>query len=325
MRVGIGLEITQGGRAPGFGAGTVVALDFQRKDFGINGSHVSDPSLLPGWSFTRASVGMASDSAGNVLSFASGQPRSTDLGLLIEPAGTNNFQWSQAFDNVIWSKGAVSITPDAVVAPDGTTTADAMVEDGTTAAHQVFQNCSYVALSTNTVTVYVKPATRTQVYVSFASSYDASNPGAYFNLTGSGSVALTTGTGVPSITLVAGGFYRCSVTATSSTANTSGNFFIAGAVGSSNSYAGNSSTAFYLWQADMQPGSSIASPIRTVGATGTRAIDALTLTYGGSPTTATVLYGTNSSASPSAASPLNLGASSAGAWVGNYIRRVTVQ
>lgn len=49
----------------------------------------SNPAGLPGWSFTRAGAGTALDLAGNVVQFASGVPRITDRGFLVESARTN--------------------------------------------------------------------------------------------------------------------------------------------------------------------------------------------------------------------------------------------
>lgn len=64
-------------------------LDFVNSRFGLNGSYRTDASAIPGWSFARASAGTALDQAGNVVQFASGVPRITDRGLLIEEARTN--------------------------------------------------------------------------------------------------------------------------------------------------------------------------------------------------------------------------------------------
>lgn len=68
---------------------SAASLDFINQNYSINGVSSSLASL-PGWNFQRSSVGTALDSSGNVISFASGQPRITDLGILIEEARTNS-------------------------------------------------------------------------------------------------------------------------------------------------------------------------------------------------------------------------------------------
>lgn len=69
----------------------VALLDFQTGRFQIGASSGSSFLDLPGATFTRASAKTAVDSQGNVISFASGVPAITDLGLLLEEARTNSF------------------------------------------------------------------------------------------------------------------------------------------------------------------------------------------------------------------------------------------
>jgi hypothetical protein len=79
----------------------------------------------PGLTFTRASAGFAETSDGRLVEFASGAPRITDRGVLVEGARTNLALWSQEFDNAAWQKNSsATVTANAVVAPDGTLTAD---------------------------------------------------------------------------------------------------------------------------------------------------------------------------------------------------------
>jgi hypothetical protein len=67
---------------------TTLNLIFTQGVYRASGASYSLANL-PGWSFTRASTGTATNSAGTILSFASGQPRITDLGLLVEESRTN--------------------------------------------------------------------------------------------------------------------------------------------------------------------------------------------------------------------------------------------
>ena len=51
-------------------------------------------------------------------------------GLLIEESRSNAILYSEDFSNGNWAKTGVTIGSNAVVAPDGNTTADNVVEDG---------------------------------------------------------------------------------------------------------------------------------------------------------------------------------------------------
>ena len=54
-----------------------------------SGAQGSSPSALPGYNFTRALAAYGEDTAGNLIQFASGVPRITNKGVLIEEARTN--------------------------------------------------------------------------------------------------------------------------------------------------------------------------------------------------------------------------------------------
>lgn len=73
-----------------FYPGSSLALDFTAQKYQAAGSGLArDPSQLPGWSFSRTGQGYAERSDGTLVPFASGVPRITDKGLLIEEARTN--------------------------------------------------------------------------------------------------------------------------------------------------------------------------------------------------------------------------------------------
>lgn len=94
--------------------------------------------------------------ANNVLRYDHDPITGAPLGALIEAAITNRLLRSQEFDNAAWTKNDVTITADAVVAPDGTTTADTLTENSATATHQVQQSAAISAGQTLTLSVWVK-------------------------------------------------------------------------------------------------------------------------------------------------------------------------
>jgi hypothetical protein len=121
-----------GQTATNFAPGATLALDFQRKVFRSTTQTVSDPSLLTGWSFTRASTKTAFNSSGAVVSFGTGVPAITDLGFLVEEARTNSFlnsaigvtqsvtttaaPWTLSF----WGTGSITLSGGATGTLNGT-------------------------------------------------------------------------------------------------------------------------------------------------------------------------------------------------------------
>ena len=89
--------------------------------------------------FTRSTTGSYYNSAGVLSTAAINAPRFDydpvtleSVGLLIEESRTNLLTYSEQFDNAVWTKSNASITANAIIAPDGTLTADKLVEDGVT-------------------------------------------------------------------------------------------------------------------------------------------------------------------------------------------------
>ncbi|QTC91586.1 hypothetical protein [Brevundimonas goettingensis] len=73
-----------------------LALDFVAGVYRLDGADYSSFAALPGASFSRTGAGTALTVAGGVTSFATGAPRITDRGLLVEEARTNLFLNSAA-------------------------------------------------------------------------------------------------------------------------------------------------------------------------------------------------------------------------------------
>src|SRR6056297_1427264 len=86
--------------------------------------------------------------------------------LAIEPQRTNLLQYSEEFNNAAWIKDNVTITPNDAVAPDGTTTADKLVEDTSSSQHRIFFDSNLDNFK-STVSVFLKKAERTYANVFF--------------------------------------------------------------------------------------------------------------------------------------------------------------
>jgi hypothetical protein len=82
-------------------------LNFAGGVFSLNNTRTASPAAIPGWSFSRTDTNgtaTALDLAGNVIQFATGVPRITNRGILVEEARTNSLRNSVA-------AGAVAGTP----------------------------------------------------------------------------------------------------------------------------------------------------------------------------------------------------------------------
>ena len=253
-------------------------LDFANNYYRGSGAQGSSPSALPGYNFTRALAAYAEDTAGNLIQFASGAPRITNKGVLIEESRTNLLLQSQTFDNASWAKGSSTISADVIAAPDGTLTADKLQEDSVNTSHQIMQTVSKSASAiAYTYCVYAKASERSWVQLAL---YDGVSLGTrvWFNIS-SGTVGSTQNIGAgftsvsTSISAYVNGWYKVCVTATSSAA-TNINPYIYVATGDAVlSYAGTTGYGVYIWGAQLEAGSFPTSYIPTTSASVTRPAD----------------------------------------------------
>ena len=116
--------------------------------------------------FTRASSGTFVGSDGVLKTATTNEPRfdhnpttGESLGLLVEEARTNLVLRSEEFDNASWTKTRSSVTADAITAPNGTTTADTLIEDSSASAtHFISQGVSITSGTNYAFSVFIKRA-----------------------------------------------------------------------------------------------------------------------------------------------------------------------
>ena len=257
--------------------GADYAWDFVRDRARFARKDVGALSNTPGWSFTRASTGYAQTQAGVLVPFASGALRRTDKGVLIEGAGTNLCLQSQTFDNASWTKNRSSISANAIAAPDGTTTADKLVEDNTaTNNHRTFQSITTTAVET-TFSVYAKAGERSWIYLRLDRSDHTTTPQVWFNLaTGAVGTAQTGMTG--RITALANGWYRCEATVDAALAGSNAAIIGLATADANTNYSGDGASGAYLWGAQLEATAYASSYIPTTTGSATRAADSLTVT-----------------------------------------------
>jgi hypothetical protein len=190
------------------------------------------------------------------------------FGVLVEPAATNLCLRSEDLTTT-WINSNSSESTNAATAPDGSSTADKLVEDSANDIHRIYQTVTAVDNTIYTMSVYAKAAERTW----FAFNYnDASigNKYTWFNL-GTGTIG-TSQNDSASITAVGNGWYRCTVTRQTSDPTTLIQLFLTTADGIV-TYAGDGSSGMYFWGAQIELGSVATSYIPTLGSTATRAVD----------------------------------------------------
>gem|GEM_PF-689500 len=178
---------------------------------------------------------------------------------------TNLLTYSAQVD--LWTQSATTTTANAALAPDGTPTADKVVEDATTAYHYASGAAVVVSGTTYTASVYIKAAERT--FVALA-AHGLANGTAFFDLTnavvGACGASITNST----ITPAGNGWYRCTITYTAA-AGTTGLDVLPEPNGTGGSYAGTVGYGVYAWGAQIETGTTATEYIPTTSAAVTSA------------------------------------------------------
>lgn len=188
----------------------------------------------------------------------------------------NLLTYSEQFDNGAWSRTNAGITTNttATLAPDGTYTAEKIIENTSNAQHIIYRTRTG-SNETVTFSVFAKAAERTQVFLQLSN---------FLNATAQVSFNLSTGTvGTPnvdnadytnisvSILPYPNGWYRCILSATKGSVNTINNPTISTIDGSGNVvYTGDGTSGIYIWGAQLERGRSASPYVQTVASTVTR-------------------------------------------------------
>jgi len=229
--------------------------------------------------WTRASTALRTNSSGLLESMGSGVPRLSYMygscpALLLEPQRTNLVVYSEDFGNATWTKSASSITSNSTTAPDGNTTADTFVADGSSALHRLSIGLSVTTGSNYTLTIYAKKNTNN--FIQIVGGFDAfgSNVWANYNLD-TGVVGSIGSSSTASIQSVGNGWYRCILTGLS-TATTSVLPYQIVLISSATSLRAESNslaTSVFVWGAQLELGAYPTTIIPTTTASATRIAD----------------------------------------------------
>lgn len=181
-------------------------------------------------------------------------------GKTVSKAEENLLTYSQEFDKAAWLKTNAAVTVNVVVAPDGTTTADKLVETAVSGFHGCRQVVGGTVGTTYTYSVYLKAAERGWALVWF----DSDSAGAYFNLSdgtlGTVSAGVTATNGIS----VGNGWYRCTITRTITGGATVQVYAASGNNGVS--YTGDGTSGIYIWGAQLEQRSTATAYTPTTSA-----------------------------------------------------------
>jgi hypothetical protein len=216
-------------------------------------------STAPNPTLSLDFVGATSLDAGITFSRGSQATLFDSTGALVY-AKHNLLLQSQTFDNASWTKTRSSVTQDTAVAPDGTTTADSLVEDGTAAnTHDLRQSVTNTGTNTWALSVYLKAVNRSWAAIELQNATATSNRArAWFDLqNGVVGTGNTAGSGVTyvshSIQNVGNDWYRCILVGTADSAVTSVQAWLEGTTADNlQNYNGvNGQTSVYIWGAQL--------------------------------------------------------------------------
>ncbi len=191
------------------------------------------------------------------------------VGLKIESSATNLCPQSSDFTDSGYILARATIDSNCAVAPDGTLTADRLVEDATaTNSHQIARGMSTglsVGTSKYTLSIYAKAGGRSRLAIK--DNNQTTTGATTFDLSGG---TVVSGTGA--IEGAGNGWYRLSIFPTVDNSATAIPYILLDN-GSSTSYSGDSYSGVLLWGLQLETGSAASSLISTSGASASRAAD----------------------------------------------------
>jgi hypothetical protein len=169
--------------------------------------------------------------------------------------GQNLLLWSDDFTNAAWTKVRSSTSLSAVRAPDGTLTADSLVEDTTSNTHYVHQTFAVSSAAQDIcITIAANSSSRNWLALNLIEGTGGTGVIVYFN-TATGAIG-TSGTGANWANLrsytssLGGGWYQLTLVARKTNAATSIDALILlASADNTDSYTGTGTNGLQIWRA----------------------------------------------------------------------------
>jgi hypothetical protein len=197
--------------------------------WGAQANLVSDPNTYIRTTDTQVTAGLANTTPQVTLS--------------------NLLTYSEQFDNAAWVKPQSTVTANTVTAPDGTNTADTILETAVSNYHGVYQFVNVTSGLTYRMAVYAKAQNRSVIQIEGSTSAFGANAYASYNLA-NGTLGAVGSSAKASIVSVGDGWYLCTLIAPATATTTSAfNIHTATTIGAAlrQVYLGVITNGVYLW------------------------------------------------------------------------------
>jgi len=223
------------------------------------GMSLTDPWL---WTVTRAQPAYRVTSAGTLVQVGANVLRDNHYvsgvrTTLFEPSMINSLLQSQTLGTT-WSQTFSSVTSDQTAAPDGTVTADKLIEDSTASqAHYLQQNVTVTASEFVAFSCYAKASTGTRLLdLRYDTDSAANGFHVWYNLqTGAVGTATGFGTGTLSgsfIVPLANGWFWCGAWGKGGAGTTGRCTLVLANADNNEAYNGDGTSALFLWGAQLE-------------------------------------------------------------------------
>lgn len=160
---------------------------------------------------------------------------------------------TEQFDDAVWTKTASLVTQNSGIAPNGTNTAGKLIENTSTASHELGHTISSLSAAIHTFAVFAKAGERTVLQITF--SGNGGSAFANYDLN-TGVLGTVGNSGVATITSVGNGWYKCTLASGSAFAAGSCNFVMmpqqSATASRFGAYTGDGTSGIYIWGADLR-------------------------------------------------------------------------
>jgi hypothetical protein len=204
-------------------------------------------------------------------------------GLLLEQSRTNICLQSENFGTT-WTNdgGAVTITTNVEVSPDGSTTADKIAESTSTTNRRIsIQNISVTSGTTYSYSCYIKAGERDFAQMATGTGLNSAFQNFIVNGANAGTLGSSSGIVSSRIDAMPNGWYRCTIVVTATTTGTT-NVTVGPAPSSTitrwQSYSSTAGSGIYAWGAQLEAGATATSYIPTTTGSLARSQDLYTIT-----------------------------------------------